>query len=98
MAKRRLFNEIKKQMKRPTDIIESGEYQEPHSFENDREAVLFYSYIEQIDYIKHLEEELNKLRLGVVVGRSEQCSQCRKLPDGEIAISSAALTNPDWKE
>ena len=41
---------------------------------------------------------LEQLRLGAVVGQSEQCNQCIELPDGEIAISSAAITNPEWKE
>ena len=47
---------------------------------------------------KYHQAKLKLLGIADVVGQSEQCSQCRKLPDGEIAISSAALTNPDWKE
>lgn len=42
-------------MEKPNNIIESGEYIEPHSFEKDSEAILFYSYLELVEYINYLE-------------------------------------------
>lgn len=45
-------------MEKPENVTENGEYIEPHSFEKDSEAVLFYSYLEQIEYIKYLESKI----------------------------------------
>ena len=44
-------------MEKPINIIESGEYVEPNTFENEREAILFFSYLELLDYIKFLESK-----------------------------------------
>lgn len=33
-------------MEKPKNVIETGEYVEPHTFENESEAVLFFSYLE----------------------------------------------------
>jgi hypothetical protein len=44
-------------MKRPENIIESKEYIEPYCFENDQEAILFYAYLEQENYIDGLEKQ-----------------------------------------
>lgn len=46
-------------MEKPIDIIESGEYVEPSTFENDAEAILFYAYLELLDYVEFLEEYKN---------------------------------------
>ena len=48
-------------MEKPQDVTENGEYVEPNAFEIDREATLFYSYIEQIKYIEYLEGILKSL-------------------------------------
>lgn len=42
-------------MERPENVTENGKYTEPNSFEKDREAILFYSYLELIKYIEYLE-------------------------------------------
>lgn len=47
---------------KPENIIESKKYVEPHTFESDGEAVLFYSYIEAHEYIETLHSELEKAR------------------------------------
>lgn len=47
-------------MKRPENIIDNGEYNEPNCFESDQEAVLFYAYLEQEKYIDNLEKRLKK--------------------------------------
>lgn len=44
-------------MEKPKNVIETGEYIEPYTFENDREAILFFSYLELLDYIKFLESK-----------------------------------------
>lgn len=44
-------------MEKPKNVIETGEYVEPNTFENDSEAILFFSYLELLDYIKFLESE-----------------------------------------
>lgn len=48
-------------MERPRNILESKEYIEPHCFENDSEAVLFYAYIEQEKYIDFLIDKENQI-------------------------------------
>lgn len=48
-------------MKKPENVIESMAYIEPHAFESDREATIFYSYFEQIAYIDYLEEQLGNV-------------------------------------
>ena len=48
-------------MEKPQDVIENGKYVEPNAFEIDREAILFYSYLEQIEYIEYLEGILQSL-------------------------------------
>lgn len=45
-------------MKKPENVLETKEYIKPYTFENDQEAILFYAYLEQEKYIKHLEEQL----------------------------------------
>jgi hypothetical protein len=35
-----------REIKKPDNVIENGEYIEPNTFNNDSEAVLFYSYLE----------------------------------------------------
>ena len=42
-------------MKRPKNIIDTGDYVEPYTFEHDPEAVLFYAYLEAFKYIEFLE-------------------------------------------
>lgn len=42
-------------MKRPANIIDTKEYREPYTFENDREAILFYAYLELEKYVDFLE-------------------------------------------
>jgi hypothetical protein len=59
-------------MKRPENIIETKEYVEPYSFEKDREAVLFYAYVELQKYVDSLELKLNNLLKPDVSGRSKQ--------------------------
>lgn len=46
-------------MLKPINVIDSGDYLEPHTFESDQEAKLFYSYIEQSKYIEYLEKLLS---------------------------------------
>ena len=48
-------------MERPKNIIETKEYTEPHTFESDKEATLFYAYIESEKYIDYLLESTTKL-------------------------------------
>mgnify|MGYP003669054911 CR=1 FL=1 len=45
-------------MKRPENIIDNGEYNEPNCFESDQEAVLFYAYLEQEKYIDEITKQL----------------------------------------
>ena len=45
-------------MKRPENIIDNGEYNEPNCFESDQEAILFYAYLEQEKYIDELTKQL----------------------------------------
>ena len=56
-------------MKKPENVLETKDYIEPNNFESDQEAILFYSYVEQENYIKYLEQQL---LIDVVVGQSEQ--------------------------
>ena len=50
-------------------------------------------YQEMIErYCTYLENQNKQLRIGVV----SNC-ECKNLPEGEIAISSKALTDPNWK-
>ena len=42
---------------KPKNVIETGEYIEPNTFENESEAILFFSYLELLDYIKFLESK-----------------------------------------
>lgn len=44
---------------KPVNVIDCGDYVQPHRFENDREATLFYSYVDQMRYITKL-EAINK--------------------------------------
>ena len=60
-------------MKKPENVIETEEYVEPHCFENDQEASLFYSYLEQEKYIAHLESEVLKLSQHIV----SECGHCK---------------------
>jgi len=46
-------------MEKPINVIESGEYIEPNTFENDAEAILFHAYLQLLDYVKFLENEKN---------------------------------------
>ena len=46
-------------MEKPKCILETKEYLQPHTFESDREAVLFYAYLEQQKYIEYIEAQLN---------------------------------------
>ena len=72
-------------MKRPENIINPKDYDKPIGFEKDSDAEIYYSYIDAQKYIDYLEKEVKKLRLGIVVGQSEQlkCSGCNKpLHDG----------------
>ena len=74
-------------MKRPNNILETKEYVEPYTFENDQEAILFYAYLEQEKYIDYLQKQL---ALCNIVGRSEQlvCPDCAGGRDE---------FEPDWK-
>jgi hypothetical protein len=60
-------------MKKPQNIIETKEYVEPHTFENDSEAVLFYAYIELQKYVDSLEQQLNNLLKPDVIGSVCDC-------------------------
>ena len=62
-------------MKKPENVLETKDYIEPNNFESDQEAILFYSYVEQENYIKYLEQQL---LIDVVVGQSEQLPSCNK--------------------
>lgn len=42
---------------KPKNVIETGEYIEPNTFENESESILFFSYLELLDYIKFLESK-----------------------------------------
>jgi len=44
-------------MEKPKNVIESGEYIPPNCFEKDSEAILFYAYLDLIDYINYLESK-----------------------------------------
>ena len=59
-------------MERPENRINPKDYDKPISFERDWDAEIFYSYIDAQKYIDYLENEVKKLRLGIVVGQSEQ--------------------------
>jgi hypothetical protein len=48
-------------MEKPINVIDSGEYLEPHCFEKDREAILFHSYLDLWEYVEYLESENKKL-------------------------------------
>ena len=48
-------------MEIPIDIVESGEYIEPHTFESDREAKLFYAYLEDRKYIESVQNKAIQL-------------------------------------
>lgn len=81
-------------MERPQNIIETKEYVEPHCFESDAEAVLFYAYVELQAYVDSLETELKKLPIHDVISSfchhngtyttitdlsgNEVCCKCRK--------------------
>ncbi len=40
-------------MKKPINIVETGDYVEPGCFDSERELLLFFSYIEAHEYIKY---------------------------------------------
>jgi len=42
-------------MTRPKNIIDTGQYVEPNTFESDSEAALFYAYLELWNYVRELE-------------------------------------------
>jgi hypothetical protein len=42
-------------MKRPKNIIDTCDYVEPYTFENDAENTLFHAYLEAFKYIEFLE-------------------------------------------
>lgn len=65
---------------KPENVIESKKYIEPHTFESDREAVLFYSYIEAHEYIKNLHSELEKAR-ELIKGLEQEISDLRDAAD-----------------
>jgi hypothetical protein len=44
-------------MEKPTDVLETGEYIEPAQFESHQEGLLFYSYLEMLNYIEYLESQ-----------------------------------------
>lgn len=44
-------------MTTPKNIIKAGEYNEPHTFESDQEARLFYAYQEAMEYIEVMTNE-----------------------------------------
>lgn len=46
-------------MEKPINVINSGEYIEPYTFENDSEAILFNAYINLLEYVEFLEKEKN---------------------------------------
>jgi hypothetical protein len=76
-------------MKKPENVIETEEYVEPHCFENDQEAALFYSYLEQEKYIAHLESK--------VLDLSQHIVSYRYLDDGETAeIGDEYWFNDEW--
>lgn len=58
-----------------------------------------YQILDYKDLVKFIDvfidEKLSKLSQGVV---SDSVCDCNKLPDGEIAISSKALTDPNWTD
>jgi hypothetical protein len=62
-------------MKRPENIIDNGEYNEPNCFESDQEAVLFYAYLEQEKYIDELEKQLTLTDVVVPKG-TLVCGNC----------------------
>ena len=62
-------------MEKPQNIIETKEYVEPHTFENDSEAVLFYAYIELQKYVDSLEHQLNNLLKPDVIGSVCDCEK-----------------------
>ena len=64
-------------MKRPENIINPKDYDKPIGFEKDWDAEIYYSYIDAQKYIDYLEKEVKKLRLGIVVGQSEQLFKLR---------------------
>lgn len=41
---------------KPINVIESGEYVEPFTFESDRESVLFFAYLKLLEYVEYLEK------------------------------------------
>lgn len=43
---------------KPKNVIETGEYIEPNTFENESEAILFFSYLDLLDYIQFLESKI----------------------------------------
>ena len=51
--------------------------------------------ISVLKYITVLEEQAEQLRKHAV---SSSVCPCSELPDGEIAISSKALTDPNWTD
>ena len=60
----------------------------PESFNNDDKS--YYQITELME--KYHQAKLKLLGVGVV----SNC-ECKNLPEGEIAISSKALTDPNWK-
>lgn len=48
-------------MKRPVDILETGDYVEPHVFSSKGEETLFHAYIDLTEYIDFLEEKVKSL-------------------------------------
>ena len=79
-------------MTRPNDIIKNGEYIEPHTFESDSEANLFYSYLESRKYIDRLENTLKEI-IDPIHFMSERLEDGEEL-NGFYAIKLA--DNPDY--
>lgn len=49
---------LSKYQDRPLNVLETGDYVEPHYFDTDAEASLFSSYIQYVDYTEHLEAKI----------------------------------------
>jgi hypothetical protein len=52
------MSDNKELIEKPINIIDSGEYVEPYTFENDRESVLFDAYLNSMKYIEQQEKAI----------------------------------------
>ena len=85
------FNDLK------TKTMTAKEYLLDIGFDDAHLPELFNNDDKSYYQITELMEEYHQAKLKLLgIGVVSNC-ECKNLPEGEIAISSKALTNPNWK-